>query len=87
MESNDMFEFVMLNEINLELASTIKEDSSEGTSNGLDLKFSLSPYLAPIEVVTGEPTLKKRLPPPILYKVDSLPQKIDLHVESVGPSE
>lgn len=68
--------FIMLNEISLEL-------HADETQN--ELKFSIRPYLAPESCAPGEVACRKRLPPPIMYKVTALPQRIDVETSSGGP--
>ena len=48
------------------------------------LLFSISPYLAPEESLielSQKAQVIKRLPPPIMYKIEPLPDKISVEVE------
>lgn len=81
----------MLNQILLEVApkklGEIIETGTASVPPQNKLLFSISPYLAPVESLVdlsapgGQGSLKstvKRLPPPIMYTIEPLPQKINI---------
>ena len=70
--------FIMLNEISIDLFSA---------ENQNELKFSISPHLAPQVSLLPEQKPVKRLAPPIMYQIEPLPHKIDLKIETTSSQD
>ena len=88
-------QFIRLNQIRLELAPALTAamenlGSVQAPKICNKLIFSISPYLAP-EVSLIELSQKtqqvKRLPPPIMYNIEPLPDKIAVEVERGGSKD
>jgi len=92
-QEDDKIGQIMLNQILLEIAprttDTVKlKQLNEEILPQNKLQFSISPYLAPEEnlsdfIATGPGSLEKnksvkRLPQPIMYSIDPMPQKIKI---------